>query len=420
MGDKENSTLSAKTEIEYAQEMTDWFPDFLYGVLDEPKRLPDVTKQRLKRQFGDGDAVEQIKVIRDALMMFEGEHQSNIALYFCGYPDDALAILADGEVGIERSVEVLDMAFVPPEAVVVEERLAEVVPIRTRSTAIRKTGAQATKSVMRRTNISPVPARLPADRDRDDTPLDWQSDALCAQTDPEAFFPEKGGSTRDAKRICNECDVRGQCLEYALSNDERFGIWGGLSERERRKLKRRGLTVDGAIVKHRQSSLPVEPFQRQFARTNHFMKLVDADQELEDMYADYPELMARTAYALLREVYPDQERSSLNSDKRRRLEAYFLDKNWNKFSEEFGGSGAYWDLLTKDLAEFTELVSSLQYEYGKSEPEISFAQYYLQQGQAYLAAGSLTSIRVDKKSRRHSENGDGETSQRSSMSANVY
>ncbi|QHC60819.1 WhiB family transcriptional regulator [Rathayibacter sp. VKM Ac-2760] len=69
--------------------------------------------------------------------------------------------------------------------------------------------------------------------------LSWQVDSLCAQTDPEAFFPEKGGSTRDAKKICTSCEVRSQCLEYALENDERFGIWGGLSERERRKLRRR-------------------------------------------------------------------------------------------------------------------------------------------------------------------------------------
>jgi WhiB family transcriptional regulator, redox-sensing transcriptional regulator len=69
--------------------------------------------------------------------------------------------------------------------------------------------------------------------------LPWQEEALCAQTDPEAFFPEKGGSTREAKRVCGRCDVRGECLEYALANDERFGIWGGLSERERRRLKRR-------------------------------------------------------------------------------------------------------------------------------------------------------------------------------------
>jgi WhiB family redox-sensing transcriptional regulator len=67
---------------------------------------------------------------------------------------------------------------------------------------------------------------------------DWQERALCAQTDPEAFFPEKGGSTREAKRICAGCEVRAECLEYALAFDERFGIWGGLSERERRRLKR--------------------------------------------------------------------------------------------------------------------------------------------------------------------------------------
>lgn len=73
----------------------------------------------------------------------------------------------------------------------------------------------------------------------DDNALSWQGDALCAQTDPEAFFPEKGGSTRDAKKICSSCEVRSECLEYALQNDERFGIWGGLSERERRKLRRR-------------------------------------------------------------------------------------------------------------------------------------------------------------------------------------
>ena len=66
----------------------------------------------------------------------------------------------------------------------------------------------------------------------------WQDRALCAQTDPEAFFPETGGSTREAKKICTGCEVKAECLEYALANDERFGIWGGLSERERRRIKR--------------------------------------------------------------------------------------------------------------------------------------------------------------------------------------
>ena len=91
--------------------------------------------------------------------------------------------------------------------------------------------------------IDPVTLGVPGVRkvivDDVDNQLAWQSDSLCAQTDPEAFFPEKGGSTRDAKKICTSCEVRNQCLEYALENDERFGIWGGLSERERRKLRKR-------------------------------------------------------------------------------------------------------------------------------------------------------------------------------------
>lgn len=66
----------------------------------------------------------------------------------------------------------------------------------------------------------------------------WQEKALCAQTDPESFFPEQGVGAREAKRVCASCPVRSECLEYALQNDERFGIWGGFSESERRRLRR--------------------------------------------------------------------------------------------------------------------------------------------------------------------------------------
>ena len=88
--------------------------------------------------------------------------------------------------------------------------------------------------------IDPIRLGVPGVRQpvQDDDTLAWQTDSLCAQTDPEAFFPEKGGSTRDAKKICTSCEVKTECLEYALQNDERFGIWGGLSERERRKLRK--------------------------------------------------------------------------------------------------------------------------------------------------------------------------------------
>jgi WhiB family redox-sensing transcriptional regulator len=84
--------------------------------------------------------------------------------------------------------------------------------------------------------LSLVPTRVDGEADSVDD--QWQEKALCAQTDPEAFFPEKGGSTREAKRICLGCEVKDECLDYALAHDERFGIWGGLSERERRRLKR--------------------------------------------------------------------------------------------------------------------------------------------------------------------------------------
>jgi WhiB family redox-sensing transcriptional regulator len=70
---------------------------------------------------------------------------------------------------------------------------------------------------------------------------DWREDAICVQTDSEAFFPEKGGSTREAKKVCLSCDARERCLEWALDNDERHGIWGGMSERERRKLKKQAV-----------------------------------------------------------------------------------------------------------------------------------------------------------------------------------
>jgi WhiB family redox-sensing transcriptional regulator len=76
----------------------------------------------------------------------------------------------------------------------------------------------------------------------------WQDSALCAETDPEEFFPAKGGSTATAKRICMACGVRDECLEYAMRIGERFGIYGGLTERERRKLKKSRTAHQATIV----------------------------------------------------------------------------------------------------------------------------------------------------------------------------
>lgn len=65
----------------------------------------------------------------------------------------------------------------------------------------------------------------------------WQDRALCAGTDPELFFPGRGASSKEAKKVCRGCVVRAECLDYALAADERYGVWGGLSERDRMRLK---------------------------------------------------------------------------------------------------------------------------------------------------------------------------------------
>ncbi|MFF3643431.1 WhiB family transcriptional regulator [Streptomyces sp. NPDC002564] len=81
----------------------------------------------------------------------------------------------------------------------------------------------------------PAPPPAPADAPAPG----WEVDALCAQTDPELWFPEIGQSSRAAKQICATCPVRANCLDYALARTHLTGIWGGLSERERWMLRRR-------------------------------------------------------------------------------------------------------------------------------------------------------------------------------------
>ncbi len=66
----------------------------------------------------------------------------------------------------------------------------------------------------------------------------WQERANCLGVDPDLFFPERGASTKEAKGVCHGCEVQPECLEYALRHGEKFGIWGGMSERERRRIRR--------------------------------------------------------------------------------------------------------------------------------------------------------------------------------------
>lgn len=68
--------------------------------------------------------------------------------------------------------------------------------------------------------------------------LGWQNRALCAEVDPEIFFPEQEERTAfHAKKVCKSCPVRTECLEYALNTGQEHGVWGGVCSKERQKIK---------------------------------------------------------------------------------------------------------------------------------------------------------------------------------------
>lgn len=247
--------------IAEAQVMSEWFADYLYGIQEKPGILPRLTVDRLHRQFGEGERHAQLGLLRDEFMIFSDEQQPNLANYLCGFPEDALELLADGDIA--ETIRELDDRFPPPPT---NEGIAPIVIVTAETTVAERRRAinvarkeanslaipAGDTKLVTSTPIRPLSTTI-SDELRNQTgvvnmgvgehdansPLSWQVDALCAQTNPEAFFPEKGGSTRDAKRICTDCDVKEQCLNYALQNDERFGIWGGKSERERKKLLKR-------------------------------------------------------------------------------------------------------------------------------------------------------------------------------------
>ena len=89
-----------------------------------------------------------------------------------------------------------------------------------------------------------------------DIPYHWAEDALCAQVDPEIFFPDKGESIKDAVRICEQCPVRQRCLEEAMREEAknatwgRYGVRGGVTARERSRM------AAGSQSQRRQQVLP--------------------------------------------------------------------------------------------------------------------------------------------------------------------
>lgn len=88
-----------------------------------------------------------------------------------------------------------------------------------------------------------LPTRSGGDVERD--PHAWERSALCAQVDGDLWFPDKGGSTREAKAICSRCPVAVECLEAALTDPGDFyGIRGGVSVKERIKIRKdRGIQL---------------------------------------------------------------------------------------------------------------------------------------------------------------------------------
>jgi WhiB family redox-sensing transcriptional regulator len=118
--------------------------------------------------------------------------------------------------------------------------------------AMRATRADVRAPDVSRAQMTPSALQPRAQPDDSHDDRSWHDQANCLGVDPDLFFPERGASTREAKEVCRGCVVREECLEYALSNGEKFGIWGGMSERERRRLRRaralarRGLGPTGA------------------------------------------------------------------------------------------------------------------------------------------------------------------------------
>ena len=72
----------------------------------------------------------------------------------------------------------------------------------------------------------------------------WSRYASCDTADPDLFFPPPGTDTFYARSICRECPVRRQCLDYALESKQKFGIWGGMTEAQRRRIRREDITAN--------------------------------------------------------------------------------------------------------------------------------------------------------------------------------
>jgi WhiB family redox-sensing transcriptional regulator len=219
-------TERSRTPLEQAHEAFGWLSNYMYGWTDEAEELPALATERLVTLFGSEEVEAHLARLKAVFLKIPAEHQTNVGLLIAGYPDEVMAELS--EVAVEQTFTVLRQLMNLPAP---EEYEADRPAERGRRLRLPLRVVQALP------DPDAESRQLGFMTSREG--LEWQDDALCAQTDPEAFFPEKGGSTRDAKKVCAECQVRDDCLEYALVTNQRFGIWGGQSERERRRLQAR-------------------------------------------------------------------------------------------------------------------------------------------------------------------------------------
>jgi len=111
---------------------------------------------------------------------------------------------------------------------------------------LNRTCAPARGLVTGSTSGSAPRGITPGSTETDDP--DWRALALCAETDPEAFFPEKGGSSAAARAVCQRCPVTGDCLRWALDHNIQFGVWGGLTDRARRRMRRSTSTAATSVA----------------------------------------------------------------------------------------------------------------------------------------------------------------------------
>lgn len=141
----EHSPEASVDAMASAQNMTEWFGDYLYGFSDEIHELPDVTQARMLRQFGEGPTAEQLAILRELLLNADQEHQPDLGLYVCGFPDDAMEVLS--ESGLEGTRRILDQyipPFATPELTLVVNHAVEDEPVRTRR--VRSMGSQAVRT----------------------------------------------------------------------------------------------------------------------------------------------------------------------------------------------------------------------------------------------------------------------------------